>query len=270
MMHKWMTGASFAAIAMISSHALAQEAPVRALSFSEAVKEAIARNPSAQKALAEQRRLAAVVEETRSASLPTLSFNATYTLLDSDRTLPPGCIGGTAGCTVISPRNQVFGNLLVNVPVVAPPAWAAWSHASENVDVQKLNVADQNRLVALSAARGYLSVFSLKRLVEVSTIARDNAKAHYDFAKSRLAGGVGTTLDEARAEQELGTAEVQVQSAKILLDRARESLGVILGENTAVDVKEEPSLEGAGPIEQALRDAEATRTDVRLARGRVD
>jgi outer membrane protein TolC len=261
----WTKVAALAAVALFPSVARAQEAtaPARALSFSEVVKQAIARNPSAQTALAEQRRLEAVVLQTRASSLPTLTFNATYTLLDANRTLPP------PSTTIISPQNQIFGNLIVAAPLVAPSSWANWSHAAENVDVQKLSVADQNRIVALSAARGYLNVFALKRLVEVSMIARDNAKAHFDFAKSRLAGGVGTTLDEARAEQEFDTAEVQVQAATIALDRARESLGVIVGENGAIDVKEEPALESPGSLNQALRDAEGTRTDVRLARGQV-
>jgi len=264
-MDKWMTGACFAALSISPSLCLAQEAaPVRALSFTEVVQQAIARNPSAQKAVAEERRLEALVQQTRAASLPTLSFNATYTLLDGDRTLP------APSTTVISGQNQIFGNFLVAVPVVAPSAWARWSHAAENVDVQALNVADTNRVVALSAARGYLNVFALKRLLEVSTIARDNATAHYEFAKSRLAGGVGTTLDEARAEQEANSAEVQVQNSKIILERAREALGVIVGENAAIDVKEEPSLQSPESIEAALRDAQTARSDVRLAHGRVD
>ncbi len=277
---RWTTGALVAALGMSPVAASAQEAPpaqeeaalapARTLTFVEAVKEAIAHNPSAQKAVAEERRLDALVRQTRSASLPTLSFNATYTRLDGNRTLPVGCTIGSSGCNVIASQDQLFGNFLATVPVVNAAGWARWSHAAENVDVQVLNVADTNRVVALSAARGYLSVFALKRLLEVSIIARDNAKGHHDYAKTRLQGGVGTTLDEARADQELNTAEVQVQTARITLERARESLGVIIGENAAVDVKDEPALQGGGSIDAALRDSQSIRTDVRLARGRVD
>jgi outer membrane protein TolC len=153
---------------------------------------------------------------------------------------------------------------------VSTQNWAKWSHAADNVDVGRLNVADTNRQVVLSAARAYLTVFSLKRLLVVSITARDNAKAHYDYAHTRVEGGVGNKLDEARAMNQLATSEVQVQSATILLDRERETLGVLIGVNEPIDVKDEPSLTSNASIEAALRDAEHDRTDVKLARGRVE
>ncbi len=106
-------------------------------------------------------------------------------------------------------------------------------------------------------------------MLEVSVIARDNAKAHADYAKTRVLGGVGTTLDEARADTQLAAAEVQVQSATIALERARESLGVLVGSNEPIDVLQEPSLDRAMSLADALRTAESDRTDVRLARARA-
>lgn len=250
-------------LALLAMAPAAHAAETRAISFDEAVRLARANNPNTQKAVAEVRRLQAVVEETRAASLPTLAFNAQYTLLDTDRRLPP------PSTTIISAQNQIFGNLLLTVPVVSAANWAKWSHASENVDVQRLGVADTNRQVIVSAAHAYLTVFSLKRLLEVSITARDNAKAHYDFAHTRVVGGVGNKLDEARAMSQLGTSEVQVQGATIALDRARETLGVLAGVNEPLDVKEEPLLDERVALPDALREAEKQRTDVLLARGRV-
>ena len=252
-----------AAVLAFAPAALAAEDAPRALSFDDAVRLAVQNNPSSAKAVAEVRRLEAVVRETRASSLPTLSFNMTYTLLDSDRTLPNST-------TVIASQNQLAGNFLLQVPVVAPASWAKWSHAGDNVDVGQHVAADANRTVALATARAYLSVFSLKRLLEVSTIARDNAKAHADYARTRLQGGVGNTLDQARAETQLGTAEVQVQNARSALERARESLGVLVGVNEPLDVKEEPRLANRLALPDAIRAAENDRTDVRLARSRLD
>jgi outer membrane protein TolC len=250
------------ALVVIAPSVEAAETP-RALGFDEAMKIARQNNPNSQKALAEVRRLQALVTETRASSLPTLSANGTYTLLDSDRVLP-------STNTVISAQNQFSGNVLLTVPVVSASNWAKWSHAADAVDVGKLNVADTNRSVVLSAARAYLTVFSLKRLLFVSITARDNAKAHYDYAHTRVEGGVGNKLDEARAMNQFAAAEVQVQNATILLDRERETLGVLIGVNEPIDVKDEPSLTSNATLEAALRDAEHDRTDVKLARGKVD
>jgi outer membrane protein TolC len=243
--------------------AFAAEGAPRALSFNESVKFALANNPTSTKALAEVHRLEAVVRETRAASLPTLAFNMTYTRLDSDRTLPNST-------TIISAQNQLAGDFLLTAPLVSPTNWANWSHAADNVDVGRREHEDANRTVALAAARAYLTVFSLKRLLDVSVTARDNAKAHADYARTRVQGGVGNTLDEARADTQLSTSEVQVQAATIALQRARESLGVIVGLDAPVDVKEEPSLTSHVTMAEALDTARTVRTDVRLAHARVD
>lgn len=252
------------AIALAAPLAHAQDTDgTRALSFDEAVKLARSNNPNSQKALAEVRRLQALVVETRAAALPTLAANGTYTLLDANRVLP-------STSTIISAQNQFSGNFLLTVPIVSAANWAKWSHAADNVDVGRLAAADTHRLVVLAAARAYLSVFSLKRLLRVSTTARDNAKAHYDYAHTRVEGGVGNRLDEARAMSQLGTSEVQVQNAAIQLERARETLGVLVGLDEPADVKEEPALASGATLDAALRDAQHDRTDVKLALGRVD
>jgi len=250
-------------IALVLLAPAAHAAEIRAISFDDAVRLARENNPNSQKANVEVRRLQAVVEETRAASLPNLSFNAQYTLLDANRTLPP------PSTTIISAQNQIFGNLLLNVPLVSASSWARWSHAAENVDVQRLSVADTNRQVIVAAAHAYLTVFSLKRLLEVSITARDNAKAHYEYAHTRVAGGVGNKLDEARAMSQLGSSEVQVQAAIIALDRAREALGVLVGVNEPLDVKAEPQLQEQMTLPAALHDADTQRADVRLARGQL-
>ena len=61
-----------------------------------------------------------------------------------------------------------------------------------------------------------------------------------------------------------------MQTAIIALDRERETLGVLIGVNEPIDVKDEPALTSSATLEAALRDAEHDRTDVNLARGKVE
>src|SRR4051812_27946804 len=65
----------------------AESRSVEVLSFESAVSQAIQRNPSTIVAAEEIKRARALVEQTRSASLPTLSANGSYTRLDNDRVL---------------------------------------------------------------------------------------------------------------------------------------------------------------------------------------
>ena len=220
--------------------------------FDAAVARALARNPTATVALDEIARARAVVEEVRAASLPILSANAGYTRLDHDRTLT-----GASGTQVISPADQVNANLLLTVPLVAPPRWVQWSQAKENVEVARMSAADVRRQLALVTARTYLEIIAQHHVVEVSQRARDSARAHYQFAHQRFAGGWGTRLDEVRAAQEVATDESQLQASVASLARLREALGVLMALDHPVDVTEDVALPGAPALE-------------RVAKGRVD
>src|SRR5690242_2046798 len=90
-----------ALIAAAALSAAAHAEPLR-LSFDEAVSRALKNNPTTAQAQSQIRQAQAVVTEVRAAMLPTLSGNATGTLLDGDR--------GAAGA-VIQPSSSLNANL---------------------------------------------------------------------------------------------------------------------------------------------------------------
>ena len=236
--------------------------PAEVLAFDTAVARALSRNPSVTVAVEEIARAGAIVEEVRAAWLPTLTANGSYNRLDHDRVL------GSSN-TVITPADSVNTNLALTVPIVAPTRWVQWRHAKDNVDVARLGAEDVRRQLALSTARTYLGIIAQHRVVEVSARARDAARAHYQFAHQRFAGGYGTRVDEVRAAQEVATDESQLQSAVANLARLRETLGVLVGVDHPLDVTEEVELPEPAPVDESLRDALTLRSDVRLFAGRL-
>ncbi|MCU1280322.1 MAG: outer rane efflux protein [bacterium] len=208
------------------------------LPFDAAVSRALRRNPSATVAMEEVTRARAIVEQVRSASLPTLGANASYTRLEHDRVL-----AGTN--TVIAPADQLNANLALTVPLVAPSRWLQWSHAKDNVDVARMNAEDVRRQLALSTARTYLEIIAQHHVIEVSQRARDSARAHYQFAHQRFVGVYGTRIDEVRAAQEVAADESQLQTSVANLARLRETLGVLVGIEHPIDVTEDVTLPGA-------------------------
>jgi outer membrane protein TolC len=232
--------------------AFVSDAPVENLSFEVAVARALAQNPTSLEAQAEVRRARAVVEEVRSLSLPTLGGSGVYTRLDSNR---------VAGGLVLEPESGLNLSATLAIPVVNVRGWVTWQQASDQVDVSKKVEKDVERTLAVTTARAYLTIIAEKRLVETARIARDNARAHYDFTHAQLVGGIGNQLDEARAAQELTLDEALLQNQRMLLVRAREALGVLVAGEGAVDATgwtfgQMPSRDGA------IRQAEALRTDV--------
>ncbi len=250
-----------AVLALAAAHpARAQEATAK-IGFAAAVKQAMTNNPTAAHSRAELTRAQALVREVRAAAMPTLNLNVTYTHLDANRTLSSG--------QVIQNADSLNGTLVLDVPILAPRQWAAWSHQVDEVDVQRFTTADAARQAALAAARAYLAVITSQRLVQVSQVARDDAKDHYGYAKTRLAGGIGNTLDEARARQQLASDEVTLQNANISLVRAEETLGVVVGVDRPLTADGEPRLDAPADLAAALT-ASDHRPDLRAGEAHAE
>jgi outer membrane protein TolC len=229
------------------------------VSFEEVVKRAMARSPDAALATEEIRRAEALVRQVRAGWLPTLNANATYTRLDADRELSGRVILGA---------NQLSGNLQLSVPILAPRGWAASARAREAEGIARSTSTDTKRQVALLAGRTYLSVIAQRRVLETAGRALDVARAHEEFALSRLRGGVGNRLDAARATQERATAQARFQAQVTALARAQEALGLAVGEDGPLDA-EDVALAPPPPMADALREASG-RSDVVVEHARVE
>lgn len=239
----------------------AESRSVEVLSFESAVSQAIQRNPSTIVAAEEIKRARALVEQTRSASLPTLTANGSYTRLDNDRVLNGNVIAGA---------NTVAANLTLLLPLVAPARWGQWSHARDNVDLARASAAEVRRQLAVTVARTYLSLIAERRVIEATERAVVNARAHAAYAHQRFAGGWGTRVDELRAAQELSTDEAQLEALYAQLVRLQESLGVLIGADHSVTAADDVTLPAPPAPATAIDDARSLRADVRLSRLRVD
>jgi outer membrane protein TolC len=231
------------------------------LTFQQAIQRALEKGTNSVVALEEIQRAEARIREARSASLPTLTGTGTYTRLDADRP-PQG--------TVILPRDQLAANLLLTVPLIVPQRWAQWSHASSDAKVARASAEDVRRQTAITTARAYLTVISEKRVVDINERALKTAKAHFDYAHTRLLGGVGNRVDDVRAEQEMVSDQSQVESAYAGVARAREALGVLLGDKGPVDVVDDVSLAEGPALSNAMSEATSRRGDVRASKERLD
>jgi len=124
------------------------------------------------------------------------------------------------------------------------------------------------RLVAQTTARAYITIVAQHRLVAASETARETAKAHYDYAHTRLQGGIGHSIDEVRAQQDLATVETQLQANLARIAFAQEALSVLMAVDAPVDAAEDVQL-GAPPTMPEALDAVRTRTDVKVLDMRI-
>jgi outer membrane protein TolC len=243
------------------------EAAPERITLAQAVARALARNPNVTVAVAEIERADALVKEARAGWFPVLSGNASYTRLDHDRVAPSG-LPGVPGVVELS-RSELAANLTLTIPLVSAPAWVNTRHAKDNRRVAEVSATDVRRQIAQSTARAYLTVVAQHRLIAASETARSNARDHYDYAHTRLQGGVGRSIDEVRAKQDLASVDVQVQSSYVALARAQEALGVLLAAAGPVDSVDEVDLGAMPSLQSALAEASSWRPDLKVLEARV-
>jgi len=236
------------------------EAPER-ITLAEALARARAQHPSLAIARQEIERSEGLLREARAAELPTLIGTGLFTRLDRDRVTSTGLKIGDA--------NQWNTSLSLSVPLLVPTAWSNVNHAKDERNQARSNVDDVSRQLATTVARAYLGVILERRQVVVAERARETARAHFDFARTRLQGGMGTSLDDARAEQELRTNEARVATLSTALARARAALGAALSSDHPLDASDDVSLPVLPDVASATDEAQSNRADVKALRARL-
>ena len=238
------------------------------MTLDEAVRRALDANPRVQQAAAGILRAEALLQQTRSLSLPTLGASATTTVI--------GPVPEFGGQSVV-PRTQLNAGLALAAPLIAPVQWAQRNQSTDQVTVSVRASEDAKRAIAVATAEAYLAILGLHQVVELNERARDNARDHFEYAEKRFENGLGSRLNALRAQQEMSSDEARVHEARLAVRRAQEALGVLVAADGPVDAASDPEfalpdeLLAAQPAgaSQAMRDAIAMRADVRLVASRV-
>ena len=140
----------------------------------------------------------------------------------------------------VVPAVQTQTTAALGVPIPAPVAWAQRNQAGES---DRRRAAEREGRAAAGRGRGRAvvpAIIARRRVLDLNTRARDNAKAHFDFANQRLQGGLGSRLNALRAEQEFLSNETRVEEAQLLIELAQEALGVLVGADGPVDAVDYP------------------------------
>jgi outer membrane protein TolC len=216
---------------------------IEQIMFDEAIRRATTNNPTVQQAAAGILRAEALLRQVRARSQPSLDASFTVDAID-----PVTRFDGSS----INPRTQTTTAGSFRASLWTPVAWAQRAQAADQVVVAQGVTADVRRQLAIATADAYLAVIVQRRGLELNERARDNARAHFDFANQRFEGGLGSRLNMLRAQQELSADEARVEDARLAIRRAQEALGVLVAADG-------PQFEA--PVEGPLLDL---RTDLRL------
>jgi len=234
------------------------------LEFDAAIRQALERNPSVSLASTAITRAEALLQQSRSLTMPTVSAGLSNVTLDTER--------GFNGA-VTQPQNQFALTASASVPVLAASRWAAVNQARDQVAVATASVAEVRQQIAVAAAQAYLGVIAARRQVDVSERSLTSARAHLDYATKRLEGGAGSRLNQLRAAQVVSDNELRLEGARLGLRISQEALGVLVVASGPVDAGAEPALEVPDAIDEsawmAARPDLRTQSAVQRAAERV-
>jgi outer membrane protein TolC len=246
------TGQS-AGVAVPASPAVAER-----VTFRDAIDRALKRNPTVEEAASDILRADALLRQSRSAIFPQAGGSIATTI-----STPVVQFNGVD----TSPRTQLTASATVSQLLYAPVQWALRNQAADVKVVTERGLDEAKRQIAFSAAEAFLTIITQRRLVEVSQLAVETAKAHYDYAHQLQEKGAGSLLNELRAQQDYSADQVSAENARIAVYRAQEALGVLLAADSPIDTADEPALT-LPPTPDAPADRVADRTDVKLATAR--
>lgn len=233
---------------------------VERVTFEDAILRATTRSPTVQQAAAGIMRAEALLEQARSRARPALDASMAVNTID-----PVTRFSGTS----INPRVQTASAATLSASLLAPVAWAQRAQAADLVLVAQATAGDVRRQMAVATAQAYLAVIAQRRGLELNERARDAAKAHFDFASQRLAGGIGSRLNMLRAQQEFSGDEARVEDARLAVRRAQEALGVLAAADGPLDAASEPVFEASGDVAgENPSGPPAARFDLRLVAAR--
>ena len=227
------------------------------LSFDEAVRQAVERNPDVARAAQSILRAEAFLMSARSVFQPIVNGAVTTTILNEAR--------GFEG-TITQPQTQTAFGVQAAFPILAASRWAQAAQAADQVAIAKIGSEETRRQISIAVSDAYLAVIAFHRQVEVNTHSIENGRAHLDFATTRLQAGAGSRLNEIRAAQEVSSDEVLLAAAILALRRAQEALGVLVVADGPVDTAGEPAFEVPGEQPEGWL---SRRTDIRFADAEV-
>lgn len=219
-----------------------QPRPQRELgSWQEALTQLRARSIDLVTAYAEVTKAEAQSRIALAALLPTINGTATATHQFITRenviTTRDPTTGATQTRVVVTPNSDfINGGISLSQSLVDFKAWhdLGTAHAAE--EIQRLGVQSIKRSMTLSLATAVVAVVTAERVSELNRIALRSALELLELTNRKAALGTATGLDVVRAEQNVSGARGSIVSGDESLRKAREALGLVLGEPQQVGV----------------------------------
>ncbi|HSV74593.1 MAG TPA: TolC family protein [Chthonomonadales bacterium] len=220
------------------------------ITLEDAAAMAVRNSKALQSAAEAVHRARGAVNERRTAFLPTVSSDATFTRLDEGvfADLPIGPDGSNVRVPFVQ-QNQKSVSVLAAVPIdIMGQIAAAVSAADYQLVAARLDYNRVRNGVVSEAKSAYYDVLRASAFVAVAEQALRNAQARQSTAEAFLRAGAGTRFDVLRAQTDVANAQQSLIATRNRVSLATAALNNALNidQNTPTEVVSE-TLSDPGP-----------------------
>lgn len=232
------------------------------LTLQEALRQALAANPTLGRSRVEVDALQAQVNVTRSAIFPRIGFQGSFTRNDSEVSF-----GGEEDSTVILPLNDWSYRVTLSQPIFAGNRERkAIRQARLSVDSARQGVLDTQEQLIFGVASNFLAVVQAEDLLAVEQRNLELARRRRDQAQIFFEAGETTRVDVLRADTDIKVVERRIAAARQSRETAMSNLRLNLALDAPIEVVPPGDFLPALPGETALiREAETNRPELAQA-----
>ena len=245
----------------------------RTLTLDQAVQLALANSKSMRVAAEGVNRARGFVNERRSAQLPGVNLDASFTRLDQGTNIEfPTEDGGTQTIPIVRQNQRAFA-LGVSQPI---DIFGSLKNARKAAEFQEIGARlDFNRSrnqTVLDTKNAFYEVLRSRAFMSVADQAVKNAQDREKTTQTYLTAGTGTRFDVLRAQTEVANAQQNLIAARNRVNLATASLNNVIGldQNTPTEVaetREQPVVETT--FDTAVAEAYDTRPEILQAEAQV-
>jgi multidrug efflux system outer membrane protein len=177
--------------------------------------------------------------------------------------------GVDPNATIPDPAHSFDAAVDVRQPVFALGTWYGIETAKRQTQAVEMSARDNERIMLATVADAAVSVITAERVAEISRVSLRSALSTLDLTRRRAQLGAASVVDVLRAEQEAALTRAQVVASDESVARAREALGMALGDDDAWGVNPKVDLgelaRTASEVCQPVPGVDS-RSDLRAAR----
>jgi outer membrane protein TolC len=247
---------ALAAAAFAASLTLSQPARAEGLSMSQAVALALRNNERARIADLRVEQAEGSVESARGAFLPSL------------------LVGGSANLDAHASKNgdhvSGLGTITLRQPILHPSAIPTYRASKMSLESSKQAAVEDERALAYDTARAFVEAVAAERVLKAAEGRLERANADLEDTLARVAAQLNSSNDSTRTKLDVASAKRGVTTSKSSVDRARLSLGLLLGTSVEGPLEEPDALSKAaesfvGRADELSKTARVERADLKKA-----